>query len=261
MTSAVSEIQVEPGPGVGSADVDYARAKVTVAARVASEPVLHVRVRLSRLANPRIEQPALAEVNLDHNGRLVRVQAAAPTMHEAIDRLEARLRGRLERVSRDWEAIRGARPVGLSHEWRRTSPRADAPPYFPRPVDERRLVRRKTFALHRMTPDEAALEMELLDYDFHLYVDAETGDTAVLSRTADGYRLARLRRHGDRAPATRLPLALVHHAAPRLSLDEVIERLDTTSEPFVFYRDVDDGCGHILYRRYDGHYGLISPVS
>ena len=29
---------------------------------------------------------------------------------------------------------------------------------------------------------------------------------------------------------------------------------------WVFFRDADSGRGHVLYRRYDGHYGLIVPV-
>lgn len=260
MTSTLDVVHVEAATDVDAADVEYARDKVDAALRIASEPVLYVRVRLSRLGNRSVEQPAMAEVTLDHNGRLVRVQAAGPTMREAIDRMDTRLRGRLERVSRHWEAIRGARPVDVEHEWRHGALRVERPPYFPRPSAERQLVRHKSFALHRMTVDEAALDMELLDYDFHLYVDAETGDPAVLSRTADGYRLARLRRYRNHAPRTGLPVTVVHQAAPRLTLDEVIERLDVTNEPFVFYRDVDEGHGHVLYRRFDGHYGLISPA-
>lgn len=260
MTSTrVDVVHVEAATGISDAAAEYAQAKVATAMRVAGEPIPYVRVRLSELANPSIEQRAVAEANVDYNGRLIRVQAAAPTLREAIDALEPRLRARMERVTRHWEAIRGSVPKDVPGEWRHSSARADRPPYFPRPSEERQLVRRKSYALAHLTIDEAALEMDLLDYDFHLFIDAESGDPSVLSRAGDTLRLARLRRHHDRKPSTSLPVAVWHHAAPRLTLDEAIERLDVTSDPFVFYRDVDDGQAQVLYRRYDGHYGLITP--
>ena len=40
------------------------------------------------------------------------------------------------------------------------------PSYFPRPEDERQTMRRKSVTLPTSTVDEAALQMDLLDYDF-----------------------------------------------------------------------------------------------
>ena len=37
---------------------------------------------------------------------------------------------------------------------------------FPRPEDQRQIIRRKSFTLPTSTVDEAALQMDLLDYDF-----------------------------------------------------------------------------------------------
>lgn len=33
-----------------------------------------------------------------------------------------------------------------------------------------------------------------------------------------------------------------------------------TDDGLVFFRDRRSGRGHVLYRRYDGHYGLIEPA-
>ena len=55
------------------------------------------------------------------------------------------------------------------------------PGYFPRPVDERRVIRRKSFTLAPCTVDEAAVEMDLLDYDFHLFTEKGTGVRQVCS--------------------------------------------------------------------------------
>jgi hypothetical protein len=45
-----------------------------------------------------------------------------------------------------------------------------------------------------------------------------------------------------------------------MDLSEAEERLDASHEPFVFFVNVDSGRGNVVYRRYDGHYGLITPA-
>ncbi|MCQ4083887.1 sigma 54 modulation/S30EA ribosomal C-terminal domain-containing protein [Streptomyces sp. RB6PN25] len=44
------------------------------------------------------------------------------------------------------------------------------------------MVRHKSFSLARETPDEAAFEMEAMDYDFHLFTDLDTGRDSVIYR-------------------------------------------------------------------------------
>lgn len=83
----------------------------TVVERVlahASEPVLHSRVTLATLADPALPRPALASIRVDLNGRPINAHAAAPTVPEAISLAGDRLRIRLDRASRDWEARRGS---------------------------------------------------------------------------------------------------------------------------------------------------------
>ena len=36
--------------------------------------------------------------------------------------------------------------------------------------------------------------------------------------------------------------------------------LDEGDEPFVFFAEPDTSRGQVLYRRFDGHYGLITPA-
>lgn len=110
------------------------------------------------------------------------------------------------------------------------------------PAEPSQIFRRKTFAAHPLTVDEAAYEMVLLDHDFYLYTDQETGSEAVVQQNQDGEGYDVLS-----SPAT-------------LSEDQARERLDLGGEPLVFYRDPKDSRGRVLYRRFDGGYGLISPV-
>jgi Sigma 54 modulation/S30EA ribosomal protein C terminus len=109
-------------------------------------------------------------------------------MREAVEHACDRLRIRLGRAARNWEAVRGGRPAAGPGEWRHQSLPAPRLPYFPRPPGERTVVRHKSCTLGRETPDEAAAEAELMDYDFHLFTEKSTGEDSVIYRTADGYR-------------------------------------------------------------------------
>ncbi|TQM66604.1 ribosomal subunit interface protein [Actinomadura hallensis] len=259
-TQATPEVAVERLGSVPDDFVDYARDKVTAVFRYAPEPVLFARVKLSMAANPAVARPAMAQANLDVNGRLVRAQVAAETMFEAIDELHDRLQRRLGRISKQWEARRGGRPLPELHEWRHGSEPAGRPDYSPLPVEEREIVRRKSFTLASETPDEAAFDMETLDYEFLLFTDAETGQDSVIYHSDGGYRLAQVEPEPDRKDPVAVPLTISPHPAPRLSVSEATERLDTTGLPWVFFVDDSTGRGNVIYRRYDGNYGLITPA-
>jgi Sigma 54 modulation/S30EA ribosomal protein C terminus len=230
-------------------------------AEVASEPVLFARVKLVMAADRAVERPAVAQVNIDLNGRLIRAQAAGETMREAIHHAHDRLKIRLERAARNWAAIRGSQPVAEPGEWRHQSLPAPGLPYFPRPAAERAVMRRKSYALAHETPDEAAAEAGLLDYDFHLFTEKSTGEDAVIFRTQDGWRLAlahpRTRRLGPVAPS----ITISERPAPRLPVTEAATRLDAAGQPFLFFVNAQTGRGNLIYHRYDGHYGLIEAAA
>lgn len=139
---------------------DYACRKIGELARFSHRPVLHARVRLTRHGDPAVERPVVAQANLDVNGRPVRAQVAGVNAREAIDRLEARLRVQLERIAEHWEARRGTVSDKSSDEWRHESEVSRRASFFPRPPDERLIIRRKSFTTAPCTVDEAAFEMD-----------------------------------------------------------------------------------------------------
>jgi hypothetical protein len=57
-----------------------------------------------------------------------------------------------------------------------------------------------------------------------------------------------------------VPITLSPHPAQRLTVAEARQRLESTAAPFVFFEHAETGRGNLLYHRYDGHYGLITPV-
>jgi ribosome-associated translation inhibitor RaiA len=240
---------------------DYAREKIGKVAHVAHRPVLFAKVKLTRHGDPAVPRPVVAQANLDVNGRLVRAQAEGVSAREAIDRLADRLRRRLERVARHWEARRGAAPSSEPHEWRHTTEPAHRKSSFPRPEDERQIMRHKSFTLHRITVDDAAFEMDLLDYDFHLFTELGTGQEAMLYRAGPtGYRLALAIPPRPRELAVfDLPVTISDQPAPLLTTREAADRLGLMDLPFLFFVDAERGRGAVIYHRYDGHYGIVAP--
>jgi hypothetical protein len=93
-------------------DVDRANEVFTRVLAHAPEPVLSIQVTLSVLADPAAQNPAMASIRVDLNGRPVNAHAAAPVMGHAIALAGDRLRIRLERMSRTWEARRGRHHAG-----------------------------------------------------------------------------------------------------------------------------------------------------
>ena len=227
---------------VSVADSEYARSKVAAIAAKFHVPILFARVKLTQSTNPSVRRPALAQVNVEANGRPVRAQVAAEGMREAIDLLMARLQSGLHHVVDVRDVRRGGgrrhRVVEDGHDQR--------PEQFP---DDREVVRHKTYSAPSTSADEAVVEMELMDYDFHLFTDSDSGQDSVVYRTdPDGHRSDRLDGSADTRPA------------PVLSLAGAQERLAASGEPFLFFADQETGRGNVLYRRFDGHYGLITPA-
>ncbi|NEA29141.1 ribosome hibernation promotion factor [Actinomadura bangladeshensis] len=229
---------------------ETARDKVAAAFRQAPEPVLFARVKLATAPDPAVERPATAQATVDVNGRPVRVHAAAATMQEAIDLLPDLLRARFERIGGRREASRAPKAGRHAHR----PARRDLPP------GEREIVRRKTFAPDTQTPDEAAFDMDVMDYDFWLFTDAGTGQDAVLYRADGGYRIALADPEARRDGPVAVPLTVSPHPAPRIGEQEAVERLEALGLPFLFFADADTGRGKILYHRYDGHYGLLEST-
>ncbi|MFI6307018.1 HPF/RaiA family ribosome-associated protein [Amycolatopsis thailandensis] len=223
---------------------------------LAHRPVLAASVRLSEYGNP----PVVAQANLDVSGRRLRAQVAAPTAEEAIDRLDAKLRRQLERSVLRWEARRGRRPGVDPDEWRHDLPAGETVPW---PEGVREIVRHKSCSLARSTVDDAFFEMHLLDYDFHLFTESGTGQDSVLYHA--GPTLHRLAQSTPPGPHRLSPFTLAvtvsGQPAPVLTTEDAVDRLGLLGLPFLFFLDLERARGNVLYRRYDGRYGLITPAA
>lgn len=225
---------------VGPGAARYARTKIATVLEEIREPVLDAHVVLDWHRDPARKRPALAEVGVDVNGTMIRAMSVRPTMQEAVDELEERLRRRIRRLENRERARHRHAPSG-EHQWRHGDPPRPTYAHFARPVDEREIVRHKAHPDIELSSEEAIYEMEMLDHDFYLFRDAETGSPAVLRRVEP---------HSYAVDA--LP--------PSLTEAQARARLDASGEPMVFYIDAESGEARVLYLRYDGHYGSIALV-
>ncbi len=255
MTTFDVDTVVTTQGSVPSALVDYARTKVTAALEHADRPVLAARARLTVLPDPAVQRRAVVEVTVDLDGRTLRVQAAKRSLREAVDEVQDRLRERVERLRADWEARRGggARTAGRSR-------RGAAETSSDLPLAAGTLSRRKSFPVDPTTVEEAAFDMEMLDHDFHLFVEESTGIDSLLSATETGYELHQLEPRPGGVPVGTVQPDVDDRPAVTLTVAEAVERVNLSGEPWLFFRDSGTGRGAVLYRRHDGDLGLITPA-
>ncbi len=255
-------VAVLTGGRVEADDVDYALSRIGAIVERIEDPILFARLKLGQSEDPARPRPALAQVALDINGELVRAHVAGRTMREAADLLQRHLADKLDQRAQHRDALRTRAGTGGRAEWRHGDLPTRRPDYFDRPPEERRLVRHKTFAIDELTVDEAAFDMDQLDYDFYLFRDLASGEDALLERTdGNAFRLTRLRPSAVDGGPVSVPLEISRHGAARLGVAEAVARLDATGERFLFFANATSGRGNVVYRRYDGHYGLLTPAS
>jgi hypothetical protein len=220
-----------------------ARRGIEHAARDCGILLSGLRLRLTA-PDPAVGGAVLAQANAHADGHPLRVQVTAPALEQAVDALCERTRTRLAATLGAWAPRSGPEPDRLT----------------PAPVQglEPTIARIKTYSLAVCAPQVAAAYMDAMDYEVHLFIDQETGQTcAVRSSEPGGYHLAWLRR-AVFAPQAPLPLLLDSHPAPMLSATAAAQRLDRTGDAHLLFAEPTTGRGYLMYRRYDGHYALIT---
>lgn len=133
--------------------------------------------------NARTDAREYCEVTIEGHGHHIRCKVSAPdgftAVDLAVDKLERQLRKlktKIERrrKSRDKPAIDAA----LVPDSLLSSGDVSEPMY--------RIVKSKRFDLTAMDPQEAALQMDLLNHDFYVFTNEDTSKSAVVYRRDDG---------------------------------------------------------------------------
>ncbi|WP_160148900.1 sigma 54 modulation/S30EA ribosomal C-terminal domain-containing protein [Amycolatopsis alkalitolerans] len=220
-------------PGAG----DYLRRRLHEALVHAPEPVLAARATLTRHNDPAVADKVSAAANVDLDGRLIHVDVSGETVAETVDHLRDSVRRSLERTVRP-------------HRRRAAAETAVA-------AREREIVRHRTFSRAPVAIADAAAELDALGYEFHLFTDVATRQDCVLYRVPGGYRVAAAGAGRLTAPNR---VTVSPRTAPWLTLAEARDRFELDDRPFLFFAEAGTGRAAVLYRRHDGHLGLISAA-
>ena len=119
----------------------------------------------------------IIEVTIPFNGSILRAEESTDDMYKSIDGVVDKLirqfrkqKSKLQNRINRYETIRFENIKDYDED----------------NTEEFKIVRTKKFVIKPMDPEEAVLQMELLDHDFYVFVDAETNDVNVVYRRNDG---------------------------------------------------------------------------
>ncbi|MDD6719393.1 ribosome hibernation-promoting factor, HPF/YfiA family [Lactobacillus porci] len=159
----------------------------------------YVEKRLKKLEKYfELDQDVIAHVNLkvyrDHSAKVevtiplpylvLRAEETTDDMYRSIDfvseKLERQIRKYKTRVNRK------SREKGVTEFFVPEAPEAAEAPEEEEKAPMFKIVRNKRVNLKPMDPEEAILQMDMLEHDFFVFQDAETNGTSVVYRRNDG---------------------------------------------------------------------------
>ncbi|MEO5358706.1 MAG: ribosome-associated translation inhibitor RaiA [Nitrospirae bacterium YQR-1] len=123
-----------------------------------------------------------AEVLIKSNGVLIQAESITAEMYSSIDEVLEKLERQIKKYKEKLTSKRktGTKTAGnhAGHVSHSETTAYDSPPI--------RIIKRKRFDMKPMDPDEAAMNMELLDKDFYVFTNEISGDVNVIYRRKDG---------------------------------------------------------------------------
>jgi len=157
----------------------YAEQKLGRLERQLADPT-RVELELALERNPSIAANHIAEATIWTKGPVLRARETAPDMRASIDLLVDKLERQVTRY-REKRQRRHARSQQAAH---RVPAQVGLIPDLG--AEQAPIVKTKYFVLESMPPEEAVLQLELVDHDFFVFRNEESGDVNVVYRRRDG---------------------------------------------------------------------------
>ena len=227
--------------------------------RVGAE-VRQARLRVEHHADPARPSHFSARASVQLDRHQIHARASAPTVGELVDALEHRLRLQFEERADRRDALRRRGTSSPSGQWRhgdRPAPRVGVPA---RSEDERAVIVRTTWAGGAESVDEAIDDLEALDLEVLLFEEASTRQPAVVWLDDADERHVRLASgvtsNGFSADSVAAPVVVDPQPFPVMDLESARTAM-MLGEPWVAFCDDLTGRAGVLYRRIDGHDGLV----
>lgn len=115
------------------------------------------------------------EITIEQRGMIYRAEDTALEMNEALDHVMAALGRQIRKNKTRLERMKKMAPDAEFAE-----------EYYDVPEEEPEIVREKHFFVEVMTPEEAILQMEMLEHQFFLFRNDESGEVNVVYCRKDG---------------------------------------------------------------------------
>lgn len=132
--------------------------------------------------NPRINLDNRVEVTVFTPGSVIRATDSGADVYEAVDRVGSKLE-RLIKKYKEKLVSRGRKSEGRKEFAEIGEDVASAKDDSSKIGDS--IVKVKTFAIKPISPEEAILQMEMLGHDFFVFINSDSGRTAVVYRRKD----------------------------------------------------------------------------
>ncbi|MFN3361221.1 MAG: ribosome hibernation-promoting factor, HPF/YfiA family [Pseudanabaenaceae cyanobacterium] len=165
---------------------DYVRQKIDRAVSHYQALTHEVDVSLSVARNPRISASQAAEVTVYANGTVIRAEEKSDNLYASIDLVADKIARKLRKF-KEKKSSKTPEKTSIAVEQLQVPPPATngKAPVLPPPV-----IRNKFFAMPPMSVEEALEQLELVDHDFYVFRNKETGEINVIyERNHGGYGL------------------------------------------------------------------------
>lgn len=158
---------------------EYVNQKVEKAVSHFQNLTTEVDIHLSVARNPRINPKQTAEVTIYANGSVIRAEESTESLYASIDLVADKIARQLRKFKekrQDNKTTSNAKMVDVVDELPVVEDLiGDRTPELPAEV-----VRTKYFAMPPMTVQEALEQLQIIDHDFYMFRNAETGEINVL---------------------------------------------------------------------------------
>ncbi|OCR01353.1 ribosomal subunit interface protein [Oscillatoriales cyanobacterium USR001] len=157
---------------------EYVNQKIDKAVNHFQALTTEVDVHLSVARNPRINTKQTAEVTIYANGSVIRAEESSESLYASIDLVADKIARQLRKFKEKRQDKTQTNPkVGdvIAEEPVVSDLIGDRTPELPSEV-----VRSKYFAMPPMTAQEALEQLQIIDHDFYMFRNAETGEINVI---------------------------------------------------------------------------------
>lgn len=158
---------------------EYVNQKIEKAVSHFQHITTEVDVHLSVARNPRINPKQSAEVTIYANGTVIRAEESSENLYASIDLVA-------DKISRQLRKYKEKRNDRKTQDQPKTSEVVPQEPVVTSLIGDRtpelptEVVRTKYFAMPAMTIQEALEQLQLIDHDFYMFRNAESGEINVI---------------------------------------------------------------------------------